>query len=271
MIEFLAALGGLWWLAPTAIALGAVGVTFVHRRRLRDPRRLGYRASQVDVIEARRSAARRRAELKVARAEHHRLVTERSVKREPGVNLGASRKLVRDAERSVRAADAATRAAYARRSAARQELPLLKTPEQYPLAQITARHDAVLRRWLDYETDPAMVIAYPQMSDGSVPATGDFLAASQRAGWLRPAKDTAVTPEEFSRYRDAVHALEAAFEAAERAVRGRESGPAAAGWQDTAQHVLWRSAEALERATDVAASVIAAWGRRGRPEQEDPR
>ncbi len=261
-------MGELWWLAPTIVAVGAISVAVLRRIRRRDPRRLGYLASRVDVVEARRTATRRRAELRVARAEHQRLVTERSVTREPGVDLGASRTLVRDAERAVRAADAATRAAYARRSAARHELPLLKDPEQYPLAQVKARHDAVLRRWLDYETDPELAIAYPQMSNGSVPATAEYLSASQRAGWLRPAAGMQVDPEHFSRYRNAVHALEAAFETAERAVRGgadeRAVGATGGGWQDTAQQVLWRSAEALDRAADVAASVFAAWGRRDR-------
>ncbi len=261
----LLALGESWWLAPSIVAVGAIGVVGVRRVQRNDPRRLAYRAAQFDVGEARRTAIRRRAELKVARAEYRRHVTERSFRRETGVDLSGSRRSVRDAERAVRAADAATRLAYARRSAARQELSLLKDPEKYPLARVKAQHDAVLRRWLDYETDPAMVIAYPAMSDGSVPTTGEFFAASQRAGWLRPAANTRVTPEQFARYRDAVHALEEAFENAERTVRGREaSGVTDSGWHDTAQHMIARSTEVVEKVADVAASLAALWNRRAR-------
>jgi hypothetical protein len=246
-----------WWLVPSAVALGATGAVALRRVRRRDPRRLALLASQHDVGEARRLATRRRAELKVARAEYRRMVTERNYKRETGVDLSGARRIVRDAERAVRAADAGVRSAYAKRSAARQELPLIKDPEKYPLARVKAQHDSVLRRWLDYETDPAMAIAYPGMTDGSVPAAGEFLVASQRAGWLRPLKDTKIKPEDYSRYRDAVNDLEAAFERAELAVRGVTGGKTTSGWQGSAQHLIERSAEAIERVADAANTFAA--------------
>lgn len=255
-----------WWLAPAAVAAGAAGTFAISRKLKSDPRRLAYEASKQDLVDARRLVVTRRAELQVARAEYRRLVSERKFTRETGVDLSGARKSVRDAERAVRAAEAGTRAAYAKRTAARQELPMIKDPEKYPLARVKAQHDSVLRRWLEYETDPGMVIDYPGMTDGSVPATSEFLVASQRAGWLRPLKDAKVSPAEFSRYRDAVHEMEEAFENAEAVVLGKPARPAAPGWQDTAQSILDRSAEVVEKVADVAHNVASIFGRGRKPE-----
>lgn len=78
-------------------------------------------------------------------------------------------------------------------------------------------HDAVTKRWLDYELDVAKLIAYPAMSDGRQPLTAAFLRAKKFADGLRPASAKArLTKEQFSEYRDAVTDYEVAFDLAER-------------------------------------------------------
>ena len=263
MEAVLAAAGDLWWIAPTAAAAGGATIVAVTRIRNTGERRLDYRAAHLDLIEARRERARRHAELRVIRTELQRRAAERSATKDARIDVAGARRQLRAAEKAVRAADAGIRAARARRSAARLAITPRGDREQYPLPRLRARHDAVLRRWLDYETDPAMVLAFPAMSDGAHPATAAYFTASQRAGWLRPEPGGRVTPEEFARYRDAVQELEEAFLAAERSARG-ERGESPNGWQETAQQALARSAEALGAAAEAAASVIASWNRRER-------
>lgn len=115
---------------------------------------------------------------------------------------------------------------------------------------------------MEYETDPARQIAFPAMSDSNVPTTAAFFVAVERARDLRP--HGRVTPAEFTAYRDAVADLQRAFDVAERAARGENGRPL--GWQDAVS----RSADALGRAADAAASALSAWTRRGKPGDRDP-
>ena len=82
------------------------------------------------------------------------------------------------------------------------------------LARLLESHDDVSRRWLDYELDEAKRIAFPAMSDGGDPFTAVFLRARQKADALRPAPDADLGVAELGAYRDAVHGLEDAFDAA---------------------------------------------------------
>lgn len=125
-------------------------------------------------------------------------------------------------------AKAAQLAARANPSAA---YPTLATgsPEDAPaesgttaerLQRVFDSHDAITRRWLDYELDVAKLIAFPAMSDGRQPLTAKFLRAKKVADGLRPPSTKArITPAEFAEYRDAVTDYEVAFDVAERDAR----------------------------------------------------
>lgn len=81
-------------------------------------------------------------------------------------------------------------------------------------------HDAVTRRWLDYELDVAKLIAFPAMSDGREPLTAAFLRAKKVADGLRPASARSrVSAADLTAYRDAVTDAEVAFDVAERDAR----------------------------------------------------
>lgn len=254
-----------WWVLPgAAAATGAVLIGVRRRDRTRGGKRLAYDAARAALTDARRRATLRRVDLKVARAEHARLVAERAAN--PAADVAGARRGIRQAEKAVKAADAAIRAEKARLSAARAELGAIRDPHEYPLARLEAAHDHITKRWLDYETDPAKLIAFPTMSDAREPQTALFLAAAERARTARPGPFASVSPQDFAAYRDAVAELAMAFEEAERVARRRagmpDQAPDRPGWQGAAQQVITRSAEALDRAADAAASAIAAWNRR---------
>jgi hypothetical protein len=88
------------------------------------------------------------------------------------------------------------------------------------LERVFAAHDAVTKRWLEYELDVSKLIAFPAMSDGRQPLTAAFLRARKVADGLRPASATAkVSAQQFAEYRSAVTDYEVAFEVAERDAR----------------------------------------------------
>lgn len=89
-----------------------------------------------------------------------------------------------------------------------------------PLQKLFAAHDAVTKRWLEYELDVAKIIAYPAMSDGRQPLTAAFLRAKKVADRLRPDSESAkLSKEQFTEYRTAVTDYEVAFDLAEREAR----------------------------------------------------
>ena len=266
-----AAAAEFWWTLPVVAAAGTGAVIGLRRRaRPAAGKRLAYDAARAELAQARQAAAQRRVALKVARADHARLSAERSAVGPAA--LAHARHGIRQAEKAVRAADAVVRAEKARVSASRAELAVIREPHQYPLARIHARHDEITRRWLEYETDPARRIAFPDMSDARRPLTAAFHGADEEARRLRPGEGEKVTAERYSAYRKAVDALERAFDAAERDAR-RNAGMADPAsdrpdWQETAQHVITLSAEAIGKAADAAASALTDWSRRGRGDGE---
>lgn len=269
MDPFWALAAEFWWVAPAAVGAGAVGAVGLGRRSSVRAKRLAYDAARLDLQAAQKSAAELRTALKVARAEHAHAIAERAASRATSDDVAAARQRLRRAEHAAKTAAAEIRLHRARVNAARAQMSTASGPDQLPLARLQAAHDAVMARWLEYETDPAKRIAYPSMSDGRHPAMAAFLSAVDEARNRRPATAQGVTVAEFAAYRDAVAELERTFEAAERAARG-PAGAADAGqrepaaWQDTAQQVISRTADALDRAADAAASAIAAWNRRER-------
>lgn len=79
----------------------------------------------------------------------------------------------------------------------------------------TDRHDAVLRAYLPYETDPLLVLEHPAISDVTQEPTQEFLEALGRAQALRT--DALPMDAEFrADYDAAVRELEAAWERARR-------------------------------------------------------
>lgn len=261
-----------WWIAPAAVATGVgASVWSMRMTRRSSERRIAIDAAQHDLKTAQRAVGERRRAVKVARAEHARTVAERGASRASGTDVASARRALKQADHEARAAVADVRARRIALTVARAELPAAAQHDRYPVARLRRTHDAVLARWMQYETDPARQIAYPAMSDGKNPATAAFLTALRRASQARPLIDAAVTVEEYSEYRDAVAALERTFDVAEHTAKALAEGrdPASvAGWQDAAQQMLSRSAEAIDRAAGAAASAMAAWSARQRPRKD---
>ena len=83
--------------------------------------------------------------------------------------------------------------------------------------QLMDSHDAVNRRWLDYELDVGKLIDFPVMTDVREPLTVAFLRAKRLADGLRPAAaGDLTTAARLAEYREAVTGYELAFDVAER-------------------------------------------------------
>ena len=204
-----------WWIAPAAAGVGAVGYGALTTNRRR-ARRLELDAARHEELTAYRSLQAARAQLRAAQADVLSEKAQRGMPWLPGPMSEAKRALQQakyDEKRAslqLRAARSRVKAMRARYATAGRDAPL-------PIEQLTARLDAVTGRWLSYETDAAMALAFPQMLESQHPLTLAFLKAQREAQWLRPASARdKVTPERYLAYRDAVQAAEAAFTAAER-------------------------------------------------------
>lgn len=280
MDPFWAVAAEFWWTAPVLAGAGAMTVLGVRRAAAGGGRRLGYDAARLDLQTAQRAATEARLSVRVARAELTGLVAGRAAGSAHATEVSGARRALRDAEAAARSASAAVRARRAQLEAARAELALTADPQRRPLPRTIAAHDAVIARWMAYETDPAKLIAYPSIGDVRDPSTAAFLVALDEARQARPATERKVTPAEFGAYRDTVAHLGRAFDIAERDAHaraegrdpGRERASRTMGWQDSAQQVIALSADALDRAADAAASAIAAWNaRERRPKQRKDR
>ena len=264
----------LWWIAPTVVGAGAVTVVGMRYRSSSSGRRLAFDAARDDLSEAQHYAGERRRAVKLARAEHARLVAERTAKRATSADVASARRVLQQSEREAKAADADVRSRRVQLKVARAEIPAGSKSERFPVARLNRTHDAVMARWMDYETDPAKLIAYPAMSDGKDSATAAFLDASRAARESRIVVGTRITTQEFAAYRDAVAHLERAFDVAEHSAKARAAGRdpnAKPDWQESAQHVFDRSADALDKAAGAAASAFASWSSRwsGKDEPAD--
>lgn len=260
-----------WWIAPTAVGAGAVTAVGVRRRSSTSGRRLAFDAARDDLKEAQREVGERRRAVKIARAEHARLVAERTASRATSADVASARRTLKQAEQNAKAAAADVRARRVHLNVARAEIPAASKRERFPVARLHRSHDTITARWMEYETDPAKLIAYSTMSDAKDPATAAFLRAAREAQELRPAADARITTEEFAAYRDAVAHLERTFDVAEHTAKARANGVdpnAAPAWQDAAQQVFSKSAETFDKAAEVAASALAAWNAR-RPHRKD--
>ena len=283
-----------WWIGPAAAGAGTLGWIGVRRTRHRAlpagttttgdraarawasrpmgkaaARRLELDAAQLDLLTARNAVTRGRADVKVADAEVVRAQAERAASRVSGDVVAAARGRLADAQRDLRAATAEVRARRAGVKAAKAMLPAIRSGSApLPVAHLLAEHDAILARWMAYETDPGLAIDFPAMSDSRSPLLADFLRAHERAQWLRPASvQTRLEPAEFLAYRDAVRRTGQAFDRAERAARRVGEQPSVEGndaWSrvasdlaETAQRALARSMESMGRA------AAGKWNERG--------
>lgn len=95
--------------------------------------------------------------------------------------------------------------------------------EQASQAEVQAlmsAHDAVNRRWLDYELDVGKLIDFPMMTDVREPLTVAFLRAKREADGLRPAAPADITTAaRLGEFRASVRSFELAFDVAEREAR----------------------------------------------------
>ncbi len=83
--------------------------------------------------------------------------------------------------------------------------------------KLMAEHDAVNRRWLDYELDVGKLIDFPMMSDVREPLTVAFLRANRTADALRPIVATDVADKSrWDDYFNAVNGFAVAFDVAEK-------------------------------------------------------
>jgi len=261
-----------WWVAPTAVAAGAVTTVGVRRGFRNSGRRLAVDAARHDLREAQREAGERRRAVKIARAEYARLVAGRTASRTSSSDVASARRALKRAEHDAKAARADVRARRVHVSVAQAEVPPASQPERYPIARLHRAHDEITARWMEYETDPAKLIAYPVMSNGKDPAMADFFSAARTARDLRPASSTGVSIAEYSAYRDAVAHLGRTFDVAEHTANERAAGRdpnAAPAWHGGAQEMLNRSTEVLDKAVGAAASAFAAWSARKRPRDDE--
>ncbi|MFP3578751.1 hypothetical protein SB659_04090 [Arthrobacter sp. SIMBA_036] len=112
----------------------------------------------------------------------------------------------------------------------KNQLAVHEEANQAEVVALMAAHDAVNRKWLDYELDVGNLIDFPLMTDVREPPTVAFLRAKKEADGLRPAAaEEITTPARLAEYRAAVHGFEVAFDVAEREARrikdGKFTGP----------------------------------------------
>ncbi|WP_404430297.1 hypothetical protein LG299_11415 [Microbacterium lacus] len=229
-------LGAWWWVAPAVAGAGAVGYSAMTSGRRR-ARRLELDAARHEQRTAYLALQTARIDSRDARAN----VLTAKARRDPGASfalaearrmLHATKQAERGAALRLRAQRDRVRAALFRYRATGRDAPL-------PLEQVLARHDAVTARWLEYETDAAKALSFPQMLDSKHPSTYAFLRAQRDAQQLRPTSSLArLTPEAYSTYRDAVAQMEAAFNVAEAdATNATRQSVAGLSWREVARQI----------------------------------
>ncbi|MGZ0712146.1 hypothetical protein ACWPKO_27800 (plasmid) [Coraliomargarita sp. W4R53] len=206
-----------WWIAPAAASVGAVGYSALTMRPRR-ARRLEVDAARYEEAIANRALHAARASTRTAHADVLAAKARRGAPAAGAPSLYDAKRVLQSAKQNERAAALQLRAQRTRIKAAVSRYSTAPAGSPLPIEEVIARHDAVTARWLAYETDAALALAFPQMLNAQHPVTLAFLRAQQRARDLRPntgARDR-VTPEQFARYRDAVREAESTLVAAER-------------------------------------------------------
>lgn len=137
------------------------------------------------------------------------------------------------------------------KASAQTEQLRLTQADKSAITKVLEKHDAIDRRWFDFELDLATLIEFPMMTDMREPLTLAFHRAKIRADDLRPASaDQKLDPLEFERYRDAVGDYAAAFDAAEREARRRKQSD----FSPIERESLDRARKLISVAADAAAT-----------------
>ncbi|SJN27922.1 hypothetical protein FM104_05795 [Microbacterium esteraromaticum] len=240
----------LWWIVPVVGGTGAALFAVFRRHEVVNGKRLGYDAARLELRQAQEDAKTATVSARVARAEAARVHADRAASRADAAAVATARRVLREAQLQSKAAAARVKAGRARVAA---ERTALSAGGLRPLDRLRGRHDAVLARWMEYETDPAKILAFPAMSDGRHPVTASFLAALQDARDRRPHTDGArFTASDYGAYRDAVERLERNFDAAERSVRGESrSTDMPEALRDAARTFVEKSTDVLNQTTDA--------------------
>ncbi|WP_159500400.1 hypothetical protein [Microbacterium sp. 18062] len=260
LLEFLAV---WWWTAPTTVGLGAIGYAGLTTGRRR-ARRLALDAARYEEGAAARALTSARAQTRAAQAQVLS-AQARNGAPSPGVpSVAEARRQLQLAKQAQKSASLELKASRNRVRAERTHLSATSKADGTPLERLVREHDAILARWLEYETDVETTIAFPQMSDPHDPTTAAFLDSQRNAQWLRPTSPTArMTPERFAAYRSSVHALGAAFEHAEDAAmrasgrRGAERSRSNAAPPPSTVEDL--AARATERVTTWVTESVTTW------------
>lgn len=210
-----------WWLGPATAGAGAAtyaGVTARGRRA----RRLEVDAARREVALAYQALVATRARVREAQAN---LLSARAASGLPALSdmlMGspetmAARRQLLEARRAQKSAALVLRARRVRVKLSAAQYRAASSADPLPMERLLAAHDAVVARWMSYETDVAKALSHPHLTDARHPATLAFLHAHREAQLLRPSSiRQRVTPEQFLAYRDAVRRLEASFDEAER-------------------------------------------------------
>lgn len=220
-----------WWVAPAAAGAGTAAYAGL-TTRTRRARRLDLDAARHEEGIAYRALITARAQVSEAQAA---ALAARAASGSGGFGsslvddflhgaglvgtpemIAAKRQLL-DAKRREKSAAFALRAIRTRVKAESAYYRASSAVDPLPIEKVFAVHDAIVARWMAYETDATLAISYPQLSDAGNPATLAFLRAQREAQRLRPASAREkIQPARFVAYRDAVRALGTAFDEAER-------------------------------------------------------
>jgi hypothetical protein len=220
-----------WWVAP-AVAGGAAATYAGVTTRGRRARRLELDAARREVSIAYRGLIAARAQVREAQAN---MLSARAASGMPALSsalvgtpaTNEARRQLLEAKREAKSATLLLRARRARVRATTAQYHAASGSDPLPIERLFAQHDAVVARWMAYETDAAKAIAYPKLSDPKEPATLAFYRAHREAQRLRPASARErIPPEEYLQYRDAVRVLQVTFDEAERRAGAAEPPPA---------------------------------------------
>ncbi len=102
-----------------------------------------------------------------------------------------------------------------------------RTTREDAWAELCRRHDAVVRRWADYDVDPAKAIAYPAMHRPGDAVTRPVVHALREAVAVRAAAPDGPDGRDADLYAAAVVRLEHVFGDAEQSVLAGEDARAA--------------------------------------------
>lgn len=219
MEPLLAFIVDFWWIAPASVGAGGVGYAVITKNSRR-ARRLELDAARHEEAEAYRASLTAKAHVRAAVAQVQTAQAHRARPTAGVPTVPEARRALALAKQAQKDAALLLRAARSRVKAVQTALSASAKDSELPIERVMHAHDEITARWLAYETDAALALAYPQMSDARHPDTFAFLRAQSEAHRLRPANPKVVVkPDAFVAYRRAVEQLGGAFTAAEQSAR----------------------------------------------------